>query len=247
LASAVGRLGVREWGPGPIYAQNVLVHFIWREEVNQVPENRAVTADSDYSIELYKSLRAELVNYIEKIPAIWFQKFVLVGAAVAFLGLHYKTLATASQSDSKSILGAAMIGLSVLAMLLDAKAAEYALHARVVSKFIELKFYELPHVREWEAVLWGDEGEGEVIKMARLRSRVTSLVTSAPTVLLLALTVLGLAKLYGGKIPAAYLAILVPLFAYYLFGGLYLRRVIWPAREIQVEDAPSPGPAGASS
>ena len=40
--------------------------------------------DERMELELYKSLRAEAAGYIEKIPALWSQKFLLVGATVTF-------------------------------------------------------------------------------------------------------------------------------------------------------------------
>jgi hypothetical protein len=38
-----------------------------------------------FSLELYKSLRAEGAGYIERIPGLWWQKFILVGGIVAFV------------------------------------------------------------------------------------------------------------------------------------------------------------------
>ena len=40
---------------------------------------------SDLEIELYRSLKQESASYIEKVPALWLQKFVLIGAIVAFI------------------------------------------------------------------------------------------------------------------------------------------------------------------
>jgi hypothetical protein len=36
-------------------------------------------------VELYKTLRKESSTYIDKIPALWLQKFVLIGLMLALL------------------------------------------------------------------------------------------------------------------------------------------------------------------
>jgi hypothetical protein len=36
-------------------------------------------------IELYKNLKQESAAYIEKVPAVWLQKFILIGGIIAFI------------------------------------------------------------------------------------------------------------------------------------------------------------------
>jgi len=194
----------------------------------------------DFSLELYKSLRAEAVGYIEKVPAIWLQKFTLVGAVIAFLVINYKEIGGAAQGNPRNVLGAAILAIPILAILLDAKAVEYSLHARAVSKFIQRGFASPAVLAAWEAVLWGDRGDREILRVVRLRSWMTSFVTTAPTILLMALSAVALDKLYGG-IPRGYIVCLAVLLAVYVIGGLYVWRLIWPRRG-EHEKAPNQGP-----
>ena len=48
-------------------------------------EDSHATEPPELVVELYKSLRSEASIYIEKVPALWLQKFILVGALLAFL------------------------------------------------------------------------------------------------------------------------------------------------------------------
>src|SRR3954465_6907065 len=92
-------------------------------------------SESDLQFELYKSLRAELVGYVEKVPALWLQKFVLVGGVIAFIATHQGPL-----EGSDALLTAAIVAIPILSILLDAKIGEYGLHARVISTFIRTNF-----------------------------------------------------------------------------------------------------------
>jgi len=196
--------------------------------------------NEDLSLELYKSLRGEVVGYIEKIPAIWLQKFTLVGAVIAFLVINYKKLGTAAEGDPRDLLGAAMLAIPILAVLLDSKAVEYSLHARAISKFIQKNFRNPSVLAAWESTLWGDLGEQDIMPIVRLRSWMTSIVTSAPTILLIALAAAAIDRVYGG-IPRTYIVVLVFLLAFYVIGGLYVRQLIWPKQREREKRAPNPG------
>jgi hypothetical protein len=180
----------------------------------------------DFSLELYKSLRTEMVGYIEKVPAIWLQKFTLVGAVIAFIVINYKGLGAASPNNPQELLGAAMVAIPLLAALLDAKALEYSLHARAISKFIQKNFGEPAVLAAWESTLWGDSGDRAILPVVRLRSWMTAIVTSAPTILLGALSATALNRLYDG-IPPVYLLALALLFGIYVIGGFYSWRILW--------------------
>lgn len=198
--------------------------------------------NDDFSLELYKSLRGEIVGYIEKVPAIWLQKFTLVGAVIAFIIINYEGLGSATKGNPRDLLGAAMLAIPILAVLLDAKAVEYSLHARAVSKFIQKRFESPSVVAAWEATLWGDLGDQQILRVVRLRTWTTSVVTTAPTILLIALAAIALDKLYGG-IPGRYIVALVSLLAIYVIGGLYIGQIIWPKQQDQEKRAPNSGPA----
>jgi hypothetical protein len=143
---------------------------------------REPAAISQLDLELYKSLRAEASGYVEKVPALWLQKFVLVGAIVAFLVNEPLTNA----AESKALLGvAAVIVIPILAMLLDAKMLEYALHARAISRFITEHFADHPSVAAWERAMWGESASPFVTRLTRIRSLATWLATALPTVVIL--------------------------------------------------------------
>lgn len=197
--------------------------------------------NEEFSLELYKSLRGEVVGYIEKIPAIWLQKFALVGAMIAFLITNYEKLGKPTNDHPQELLGAAILAIPILAVLLDAKAVEYSLHARAVSKFIEKNFGSPPVLAAWESTLWGDYGDRGIIPIVRLRSWMTSVVTTAPTVLLIALAATALHKIDDG-IPRTYMVVLLSLLVIYVIGGLYVRQLIWPRQQAKPERAPNQGP-----
>lgn len=189
-------------------------------------ESRDKDLDRDLSLELYKSLRGEVAGYLEKIPAIWLQKLSLVGAIAGFLVVNIEKFGDASQDGLLSPLGAALMAIPVLAVLLDVKVAEYGLHSRIISKFIKRSFGN-PVLVAWESTLWGDRGERDV----RLRSWMTGFVTAAPTILLIVLTWIALGKAYQSGVPAAYSIGLVLLLIFYVLGGFFTWRGIWPHKK----------------
>ena len=186
-------------------------------------EIRDKELQKDLSVELYKSLRGEVAGYIEKVPAIWLQKLTLVGALAGFLVVNIEKLGDASKDGLLSPLGAAIMAIPVLAVLLDVKVAEYALHSRIISRFIKASF-ENPTLAAWESTLWGDRGEKDV----RLRSCMTGFVTTTPTILVIVLTWIGLGKAYKSEVPMVYAVGLILLLLFYVSGGFFIWREIWP-------------------
>ncbi len=185
----------------------------------------------DLSLELYKSLRGEVTSYLEKIPAIWLQKLTLVGAIAGFLVVNIEKFGNASEAGLLS-LGAAIMAIPILAVLLDAKVVEYSLHSRAISKFIERCFDNPAVVAAWESTLWGDRGDRDV----KLRSWMTVLVTTAPTILLIVLTWIALGKAYTRGVPGVYVIGLALILFFYVLGGFYIWRVIWPSKQGKEED-----------
>ena len=142
------------------------------------------TADqaAELEVELYKSLRSEASAYVEKVPGLWLQKLLLVGAVIAFLVSEPLT----NFAGSETTLGLVAVGvLPVLAMLLDAKMLEYALHARAISRFIAEHFKEHRAVVAWERALWGEAGTPSVNRLTRTRSVATWIATAGPTLVIL--------------------------------------------------------------
>lgn len=184
-----------------------------------------------FRLELYKSLRSEVILSLEKIPGLWLQKFVLVGAVIAFLITQPAALSEASRTvvlpATTTLLAIAVIAIPVLAALLDAKILEYSLHARVVSRFIETHFTAPAVLGSWETHLWGDRGPRETVALVRLRSLTTVIVTAAPTAVLIVLSCMLAGELLQQRRLWTILAIGVSLF--YLAATAYVWRRIWPA------------------
>lgn len=147
-----------------------------------------------FDLELYKSLRREVVSYVEKIPALWLQKFILVGAVTAFLVTNHEVLTT-NGAQGTELLVVAILAIPLLAALLDAKILEYSLHARAISRFITANFRSPEVLGKWEASLWGDDGEADIRPLVQLRSLVTVVVTAIPTIVLIVLAGLAIGEL----------------------------------------------------
>lgn len=208
-------------------AQTALALALRGEETVTLDENRSVPPDEDFRLELYKSLRGEIVGYIEKVPAIWLQKFTLVGAVIAFLLTRRESFANATFDTAPELMSAAVLSIPILAILLDAKAIEYSLHARAISRFIEKNFDKSPIVAEWESTLWGDRGDPSITSLVTMRSRMTGLVTSTPTIVTIGLAARALYALDGAK---TYLLVLLVISLIYFLGGVYIWKLIWPKR-----------------
>lgn len=176
-----------------------------------------------YTLELYKSLRGEVTSYVEKVPGLWLQKFVLVGSVIAFLIGKNEDIARVSSGNR--IMIAAISSVPILAMLLDAKILEYGLHARAISQFIKANFPDPPILAKWESSLWGDEGDKEVINLVRFRSLTTVIVTAAPTAILILLSGLVISEIT--KATGLWLSLAGTVAFIYSVVNLYVWRRVW--------------------
>ena len=184
-------------------------------------EDKAMYSEID--MELYKSLRSEAMGYVEKVPALWLQKFVLIGSAIAFL------VAERGNFDgSGNLLVLSVIAIPIISVLLDVKIGEYGLHARIISKFIRKRFGASPLTAEWEATLWGDHDNDPagVISLVKLRSLMTAVVTAVPTVILILLAGLALDQIKDTA--PLFSALSVAASVLYVLGGLLMWYRIWP-------------------
>jgi hypothetical protein len=129
---------------------------------------------------LYATLRAEARSYIEKAPALWLQKFALIGGLIAFLLTQRKSL---GGEDLPDLFLVGIVALPLLSMLLDAKIMEYGLHAYAISTFLAEEYAADPIAGKWERTLWGHE-PGQIQDLIRIRSWTTVATTVLPTVLL---------------------------------------------------------------
>jgi hypothetical protein len=133
-------------------------------------------------LELYKALRAEASAYIEKVPALWMQKLLLAGAVVAFM----LTKPASTVLASEKYLGVTAIGIiPIVAILVDAKMLEYALHARAISRFVIERFSDHETIVAWERAMWGEAASDVIKRLTRARSGMTWLATVGPTILII--------------------------------------------------------------
>ena len=187
------------------------------------PEN---TKDHDgYNLELYKQLRQEAAAYLEKVPAIWLQKFLFAGTILAFVVTNPLDLPTLA-ARSRDVVMAAFVCVPVLALLLDVKILEYSLHARAISRFIESQFRDVYKVAAWESALWGEGPEVAVASLARYRSAATVAVTLISTALLIMLSGLVVGILTHRMLVVMLVAAMVAVI--YVLVGLWSAVVIWP-------------------
>lgn len=156
------------------------------------PTGPATARSEQFDLELYKLLKAESSSYFDKLQAIWLQKFVLVGAVIAFLVTTQEKL---PQFGQGLVLPAAALAIPVLSALLDAKIMEFSLHARSISRFIDAHYSDFENVVSWEATLWGSGTSAVDHALVRTRSLTTVLTAVIPTmvVYLLSAVVLGAA------------------------------------------------------
>lgn len=147
-----------------------------------------------FDLELYKLLKAESSSYFDKLQAIWLQKFVLVGAVIAFLATAQEKM---PQSGQSLIVPAAALAIPVLSALLDAKIMEFGLHARAISRFIAKHYSDIDSVVSWEAVLWGSSTSAIERSLVRIRSLITVLTAVIPTMVICLLSAVVLGAVTG--------------------------------------------------
>jgi hypothetical protein len=189
--------------------------------------NSASRGDEDLVVELYKSLRAEASNYIEKVPALWLQKFILIGLMLAFLLTRKGSLNFTGKGSGVELgFDAALIGIALLACFLDAKILEYGLHARAISTFIEEEFAHVRILPEWEKTLWGYGSNNFSRGIIRIRSATTVFVTVFPTVLVIILV--SIVIYIRREVVMVLVSGLLISFAY-IIATLIVWRRVWPS------------------
>jgi len=181
--------------------------------------------NDSYDLELYKNLRQEAAAYLEKVPALWLQKFVFAGAVLTFVVTAPADLSTLGR-PSRELVIAGFICVPLLALLLDVKIFEYSLHARAISRFIQNQFRGVPRVVAWENALWGGGSQPEVSRLTRYRSAATVAVTLVSTAVLIVLSGVIVSSLAYNSFVALLIAALVAIA--YVGAGLWAAFLIWP-------------------
>lgn len=154
--------------------------------------------------ELYKKLYDESARIREKATSLWLQKLTLLGAVIAFIFIQHRDItqlfvqhedgtqsaATPTQDPGQLLLIqfiviCAIFAVAGVALIIDTKILEYAMHARAISQFITEKFGQVELLSEWEGVVWeGRSGN----QFARWASYANLLGTMIPTISVILLT-----------------------------------------------------------
>jgi hypothetical protein len=193
-------------------------------KADSAPQNH-----EDLVVELYKNLRAEASNYIDKIPALWLQKFILTGLILAFLLTRKDSLNfTGKGGGAEFGFDAALVTIALLACFLDAKILEYSLHARAISIFIEDEFSYVSALPQWEKTLWGYGSNSFGRGIVRLRSATTVFVTVLPTVLVIVLVSI---VIYIRREALITLVVGLLISFAYIIGTVLLWRRVWPSEK----------------
>ncbi|HUP62361.1 MAG TPA: hypothetical protein VNA69_18295 [Thermoanaerobaculia bacterium] len=187
-------------------------------------ESMSAKPDESYDLELYKSLRKEAADYLEKIPAIWLQKFLFAGAVLAFVVAKPAEAVFAARSDEFIVAG--FVCVPLLSLLLDVKIFEYSLHARAISRFIEIQYRHAPKPVAWEAALWGGGADRDIARLANYRSAATVSVTLVSTAVLIVLSGIVVGSLTRNMVPIVIGASIIA--GAYVAFGVWSAIVIWP-------------------
>lgn len=152
--------------------------------------------DKDLRLELYKRLKTEESTYVQKVPALWLQKILLVGAMIAVGVIEHPK----SPVEHWMVVAAVV----ALAIILDARMFEYALHSRLVSSYISDCFSDASDIADWEGVLWGLEAKSHRHLTARMRHRhLLALMRSGLSIAVTVVPTMIIALLAGTYIDAA--------------------------------------------
>jgi hypothetical protein len=173
-------------------------------------------------LELYRHLKGESSTYIQEIPKIWVQKFILVGGVIAFIFTHQDVPQAASYLTALGV-----TAIPLLAFMLDAKIMEFGLHSRLISRFVSDTFRSESVLTRWEELFWGLDGPKQDLRIAKLRSFTTVLVVVVPTCVLVMLAAAVLDKLYPKYFPV-FTAVGATVCVLYLLAALYAWKLIWP-------------------
>jgi hypothetical protein len=184
-------------------------------------QEKAESSISNLHLELYKHLKEESANYIQEIPKIWVQKFILIGAIIAFIFTNQNIPQAGSY-----LIALGITAIPLLALLLDAKILEFGLHSRLISRFISDTFQNESALARWEDLFWGLKGPKQDLMLARIRSFTTVIIVIVPTCVLIMLSTAVLDRLYLVRFPV-FTSIGGVVCFIYLLVALYIWNLIW--------------------
>lgn len=192
-------------------------------------QEKADDSVSDLHLELYKHLKGESSTYIQEIPKIWVQKFILIGAVIAFIFTNQSVPQTGSYLAALGV-----TAIPVLALLLDAKILEFGLHSRLISRFVSETFRNDSVLARWEDLFWGLKGPSQDLRLARFRSLTTVIIVVVPTCVLIMLAAAVLDKLYAAHFPLC-TTVGASVCVVYLLVAVYSWNLIWAGRKSRNE------------
>ncbi|HVG19287.1 MAG TPA: hypothetical protein VNI02_09545 [Blastocatellia bacterium] len=174
-------------------------------------------------LELYKNLKQESAAYIEKVPALWLQKFILIGGIIAFIFTEKNV-----PRENLDLLTLGVAAIPALALLLDAKILEYGLHARLISRFVSDTFRHDGVLSGWEELFWGISGPSKDLVLARIRSLTTVVVVVLPSCVIIILSAAVLGRLHGQF--SLFVTVGMLVCGVYILLSVYIWNLIWPRR-----------------
>ena len=189
-------------------------------------QEKVEAAFSDLQVELYKHLKGESSTYIQEIPKIWLQKFILIGGIIAFIFTNQNIPQAASY-----LIALGVAAIPVLALLLDAKILEFGLHSRLISRFVSDTFQNDAALTGWEELFWGIKGPERDLWLARVRSFTTVIIVVIPTCVIIILSTAVLDQLYVMKFPI-FISIGGAVCFVYLLLSIYIWKLIWPKPKV---------------
>jgi hypothetical protein len=187
-----------------------------------MPQEKVDGSVSGLQAELYKHLKGESSTYIQEIPKIWLQKFLLIGGIIAFIFTNQNIPQAASY-----LIALGVAAIPILALLLDAKILEFGLHSRLISRFVSETFQNDAALVGWEELFWGIKGPERDLRLARVRSFTTVIIVVVPTCVLIILSTAVLDRLYAMKFPV-FISIGGVVCFVYLLLSIYVWKLIWP-------------------
>jgi hypothetical protein len=182
-------------------------------------------------IELYKNLKQESAAYIEKVPAVWLQKFILIGGIIAFIFTEKNV-----PRENLDLITLGVVAIPALALLLDAKILEYGLHARLISRFISDTFRYDGTLSGWEELFWGISGPSKDLVLARIRSLTTVVVVVLPTCVVIILSAAVVGRLHGQF--SLFVTIGGLICGIYILLSVFLWNLIWAKAGKRVSKVP---------
>lgn len=141
----------------------------------------------ELKLEHYKNLKEEYRQYLFQVQQLWVYKLSTLGVVITAAIFNDKIT---NIVDSKSVVLAGLFALPLLAFLIDLKALEVGIHAKVISDHIKQNYKNVNEIFDWESNLWSKK------RLSRIRSALTILAAVGPSIVIL---IMSFIVIYGIK------------------------------------------------